>query len=204
MSIEQHAKGLESPSAGRRALAALSLRSYGSHAEPLLPRLYEVMRDVDWRTVRDPAEASILFWGCLTAGTILHAVGFDENNDLHQRFAKLLIDMIDAPHLLVAGHSIHALGELREKGSFAIPKLIAVLEETTLRPEETQPHTFRSTALRMLLRISPLTAKPYLNTIAGDEYLESLEKWLSQTPLESPQSLPLLAERKWLLEHRQC
>lgn len=117
-------------------------------------------------------------YGARSLGTIVHAIGFDNEDDLHKRISDWLIRLTSNRHLQIAGFAIHALGDLGFP-PHAVQQKPEELIAGPKRMDDLSTITCRGTAFRILAALDRSIATQYIDTSAAREYLAALDHWLA-------------------------
>ena len=187
---------LRSTSVRDQSAAALFLRAEGKNAEKHLPKLLERCRAIDLTANElDRFQIALLGLGAMTLGDCIRQIGFDTNSSFHIDAMHFIIELTQCKNTEVAAYAINGLGCL---GS-AHPDAIGCLKDIALSQKRTDDHgivTCRAIAFRMLAQIDRSLAAPFRDSLACQEYLNAVDRWL-QTESSGVQQ-QLVEESKWL------
>lgn len=190
-------KALRSDSAKARSTAACFLRSKRADGYPFVPLLLATCQadNIDAATLSEDDE-KLIWYGSLSLGSILNAKGYSDDNALHREIRDWLLSLTQSHHINVAGHAIHAIGEI-DHLPLATQHRLAELIESNLRDDE-KTITIRATAFQMLSKLNRKLASKYKHTPACVEYLKAVDVWISGAD-KKPAAIKLLKEEtSWL------
>lgn len=135
----------------------------------------------------------LVCYGARSLGTIVRAVGFESENELHQRIKDWLLFLTINRHIQIAGFSIHSLGDL------GIPPVDVqlTLEKLIVGPkrnDDLATISCRGTAFRVLAAIDRKLAAKFIDSAACNEYVEAMHRWIDKES-DDP---TLHADLRWL------
>ena len=185
----------ETSSLRDQAGAASLFRSQGAQGVKNLDCLFAAMMRIDTgRNDLNKFEIVIVGLGSMAIASTLDAAGIDPLSPGYVIMTSWILSHALSQNTEVSAYCINALGEFRNHSDVAV-SVLSEITQSERRADENERITLRGIAFRMLARLAPTLAEPYINSDACKEYLAAIKLWSAESP-NSEESLEM--EVEWI------
>jgi hypothetical protein len=172
----------ETSSLRDQAGAATLFRSQGADGVKNLESLFAAMMRIDAaRKDLSQFEIDIVGLGAMAISSTLDEAGIDPLSSGYAKMTEWILSNAQSPNTEVSAYCLYSLGQFNNHSYVGVSVLKAVAQSER-RADENERITLRGIAFRMLARLAPDLAAPYINSDACQEFLAAIEQWSSESP----------------------
>ena len=172
----------ETSSLRDQAGAATFFRNQGSDGVKNLEPLFAAMMRIDTdRKDLNKFEIVIVGLGAMSIASTLDDAGIDPLSSGYAKMTDWILSNAQSPNTEVSAYCLNSLGQFNNHSCTGLSVLMEVTQSER-RADENERITLRGIAFRMLARLAPDLAVPYINSDACKEYLAAIELSSSETP----------------------
>lgn len=181
--VEEIQNRLLQGSAKSKAYAAMAMRSHSFYDEPLIHLLTAALEQVAAKA--DDCSKDEL--GFISHGIVALSCYIQETAiaGASQHAGLALVKLACSSCEQISGTAIFWLGELKEKGQFAIDAVLSQKIQEPVRTPYPSGVTLRATAYRSIVKINPEFAMSLGDIPAREELRRALSFWIAESQLST-------------------